>query len=204
MVCCRCYWTSRIARQLHLSCHTLSCRLVKCQTTSNIQWSPASVCLCVCLSAAACQHYCANPDVTWRNGRACPRAWLCTIGRIFNQCMGFVDIMILQQCPNAKCQRLLVLALCLILPQHLCYIGVLPRSVYATSVARCLSVRLFVTDRCSMEIVEHVITRSVDQFSETKSRCETLMWVTPMTAYSIHVQSDNFTIGKHNAVRYTQ
>jgi len=32
--------------------------------------------LCVCLSvsgsAAACQHYCTDPDVTWGNGRGCP------------------------------------------------------------------------------------------------------------------------------------
>jgi len=25
--------------------------------------------LCVCLSAAACQHYCTDPDVTWDNDR---------------------------------------------------------------------------------------------------------------------------------------
>jgi len=29
-------------------------------------------CLCVCLSAAACLHYCTDPDVTWGNGRGCP------------------------------------------------------------------------------------------------------------------------------------
>ena len=28
--------------------------------------------LCVCLSAAACLHYCTDPGVTWRNGRGCP------------------------------------------------------------------------------------------------------------------------------------
>ena len=28
--------------------------------------------LCVCLSAAACPHYCTDPDVTWRSGRGCP------------------------------------------------------------------------------------------------------------------------------------
>jgi len=31
-----------------------------------------SVCLCVCLSAAASPHYCTDPDVTWGNGRGCP------------------------------------------------------------------------------------------------------------------------------------
>jgi len=28
--------------------------------------------LCVCLSLAACPHYCTDPDVTWRSGRGCP------------------------------------------------------------------------------------------------------------------------------------
>jgi len=27
--------------------------------------------VCVCLSAAACQHYCTEPDVTWGSGRGC-------------------------------------------------------------------------------------------------------------------------------------
>ena len=30
------------------------------------------VCVSVCLSAAACLHYCMDPDVTWRSGRGCP------------------------------------------------------------------------------------------------------------------------------------
>jgi len=34
------------------------------------------VCLCVyvpvCLSAAACLHYCTDPDVTWVSSRRCP------------------------------------------------------------------------------------------------------------------------------------
>jgi len=38
----------------------------------NVLWSPASVCLCVCLSAAARPHYCTDPDVTWGRGRGCP------------------------------------------------------------------------------------------------------------------------------------
>jgi len=33
--------------------------------TRNVLWSRASVCLSVCLSAAACSHYCTDPDVTW-------------------------------------------------------------------------------------------------------------------------------------------
>ena len=30
--------------------------------------------LCVCLSAAACPHYCTDPDVTWESGTGCPLA----------------------------------------------------------------------------------------------------------------------------------
>jgi len=30
------------------------------------------VCLSVCLSAAACLHYCTDPDVTWGSGSECP------------------------------------------------------------------------------------------------------------------------------------
>jgi len=30
------------------------------------------VCLSVCLSAAACLHYCTESDVTWGSGRGCP------------------------------------------------------------------------------------------------------------------------------------
>jgi len=43
------------------------------QTTRSV-WSRAYVCLCLCacLSLAAFPHYCADPDVTWRNGREFP------------------------------------------------------------------------------------------------------------------------------------
>jgi len=30
------------------------------------------VCVSICLSAAACLHYCTDPDVTWGSGRGCP------------------------------------------------------------------------------------------------------------------------------------
>jgi len=30
------------------------------------------VSVCVCLSEAACLHYCTDPDVTWQSGRGCP------------------------------------------------------------------------------------------------------------------------------------
>jgi len=42
----------------------------------------------VCLSMAACPHCCMDPDVSWGTGRGAH--WLCTIGQICNQCMGFV------------------------------------------------------------------------------------------------------------------
>jgi len=41
------------------------------QTTRNVLWSPAS-CVSVCLSAAACLHYCTDPDVTWASDRMPP------------------------------------------------------------------------------------------------------------------------------------
>jgi len=42
------------------------------QTTRNVLWSRASVCVCVCLSAAACPHYCTDPSVTLGSGRVYP------------------------------------------------------------------------------------------------------------------------------------
>jgi len=38
----------------------------------NVLWSRASVCVSVCLSTAACPHYCTDPDVTWGSGRGYP------------------------------------------------------------------------------------------------------------------------------------
>jgi len=73
--------------------------------------------LCVCLSLAAFPHYCMDPDVTWVGGAL----WPCTIGWICNRCTGFVAMttythkLIALYTANAKCQRVLVLALCLVL-----------------------------------------------------------------------------------------
>ena len=57
----------------HLNTHYMS---RESQTTRNVHvhvlWSRASVCLSVWLSAAACLHYCTDPDVTCRSGRGCP------------------------------------------------------------------------------------------------------------------------------------
>jgi len=56
------------------------------QTTRNVLWSRASVCLS--LPAAVCLRYCTDPDVTL--GVVGDAPWLCTIGRICNRCMGCV------------------------------------------------------------------------------------------------------------------
>jgi len=69
------------------------------------------MCLSVCLSLTPYTHYCTDPDVTWRNGRGCPlvmhyRADLQSVHGF--RCYDNIA-------PNAKCQRVLVLALCLVL-----------------------------------------------------------------------------------------
>jgi len=71
----------------------------------NVQWSRASV----CVSAAACPHYCKDPDVTWRNYRGCPLVvhhWADLQSVHGLRCYG--------NSANAKCQRVRVLALCLV------------------------------------------------------------------------------------------
>jgi len=72
-----------------------------------------SVCVCVsvclCLSLAACPHYCTDPDVTWGNGRG---ARSCALLGGF--AIGVRLSLLWQHSPNAKCQRMLVLALCLV------------------------------------------------------------------------------------------
>jgi len=68
------------------------------------------VCLSVCLSLAAFPYYCMDPDVTWRNGRGWPlvlHRWADLQSVSGFRC--YDDI-----APNAKCQRVLVLALCLV------------------------------------------------------------------------------------------
>ena len=61
------------------------------QTTRNVLWSRASV----CLSTAACLHYCTDPDVTWESGREAPSCAL--LG-------GFAQVALLwQHNANAKC-----------------------------------------------------------------------------------------------------
>ena len=72
------------------------------QPGQNVRWPRPSACLCV---------YCMDQDVTWGNGRGCPLVvhyW--------------VDLQLMHGfccynniAPNAKCQWVLVVALCLVL-----------------------------------------------------------------------------------------
>ena len=57
------------------------------QSRRNVQWSPPSVCVSVCLSLAVFPHYCTDPDVSW--GMAESALQLCTIVPICNRCTGF-------------------------------------------------------------------------------------------------------------------
>ena len=67
--------------------------------------------LCVCLSVAAFQHYCTDPDVSWRNGRACHLAVHCWADLQSVHVFRYYDNIM----PNVKCRRVLVLVLCLVL-----------------------------------------------------------------------------------------
>jgi len=55
-------------------------------------------------------HYCMDPDVSWRNGRRCPLVvhYWAHLQSVHGFCC-YDNI-----APNAKCQRVLVLALCLV------------------------------------------------------------------------------------------
>jgi len=77
--------------------------------------SPSHDRLCVCLSLASFPHYCTDLDVTWENGRRCLLAVHCWAD--LQSVHGF-------RCydniaPNANCQRVLVLALCLVVHSDL-------------------------------------------------------------------------------------
>jgi len=67
-----------------------------------------AICVSVCLFLTAFPHYCTDADVTWWNARRCPLVvhyWadLQSVDRF--RCYDIVA-------PNAKCQQVLVLALC--------------------------------------------------------------------------------------------
>jgi len=64
----------------------------------------------VCLSLLAFSHYCMDPDVTSGNGRGCPLVvyyWADLQSVHGFRCYDNIA-------PNAKCQRVLVLVLCLV------------------------------------------------------------------------------------------
>jgi len=80
----------------------------------NVQCVATAVCVSLCVSTclSACplphSHTKTGPDISWGNGRGCPLAvhdWA-----YLQSVHGFVADNI---APNTKCQRLLVLALCL-------------------------------------------------------------------------------------------
>jgi len=67
-------------------------------------------CLSVCLSLAAFPHYCMDPDVGSGNGRGCSLVvhyWADLQSVHGFRCYDHIA-------PNVKCQRVLVLALCLV------------------------------------------------------------------------------------------
>ena len=69
-----------------------------------------AVCVFVCLSLAAFPHYCTNPNVTRGNGRGCPLVvhyWTDLQSVRMFRCYDNIA-------PDMKCQRVLVLALCLV------------------------------------------------------------------------------------------
>ena len=63
--------------------------------------------LCVCLSLAAFPHYCTDPDVSWENVRGCHLVVHYWADLQSFHCYDNIS-------PNAKRQRVLVLALCLV------------------------------------------------------------------------------------------
>jgi len=75
----------------------------------NVYWSQPTVCLFVCLSLSAFPHYCMDPDVSWGNGRGCHlvvQYWADLESLHGFRCYDNIV-------PNAKCQQVLVLTLCL-------------------------------------------------------------------------------------------
>ena len=104
-----------ILYQLQVPVYALCCciRYISREAKTNVYWLCASicvsVCLSVCLSLASLPHYCTDPDVTWGNGRECPlvvQYWAdLQLVHGFRCC---------DRNPNPKCQRVLVLALCLV------------------------------------------------------------------------------------------
>jgi len=80
----------------------------------NVYWSRPSVCLCVCLPLDAFPHYCTDLDVTWRMVEVPPNREL-----LGGFAIGARVALLWQHSASAKCQRVLVLALCLVI--KMCY-----------------------------------------------------------------------------------
>jgi len=78
------------------------------------------VCLCDCLSdprrIPTLGAYCIDPNVTWRNGRGCPLVLCYWADLQLVHWFGCYDNIL----PNAKCLRVLVLALCLVIKVTTC------------------------------------------------------------------------------------
>ena len=75
--------------------------------------------LCVCLSLDEFPHYCTDSNVTWRNGRVYPLVvhYSADLQSVYGfRCYDNIA-------PNVKCQRVLVLALCLVIMAALCNRG---------------------------------------------------------------------------------
>jgi len=75
----------------------------------NVYWSRESVCRSVCLSLATFPHYCTDPNVTWGTVVGAPlvvQYWADLQSVHGFRCYDNIA-------SNAKCQRVLVLALCL-------------------------------------------------------------------------------------------
>jgi len=70
----QCFGTSLFLKKKYGAYAAVPARYIsrESKTTRNVLWSRASVCLYVCLSAAACPHYCRDPDATWGSVGAAP------------------------------------------------------------------------------------------------------------------------------------
>ena len=92
--------------------------------------SHGRLCVSVCLSVAAFPHYCADPDVSCRNGRACHLAVHCWVDLQSVHVLCCSDNIM----PNVKCRRVLVLVLCLVL--------VVMSLIISTTAVDCMESRL--------------------------------------------------------------
>jgi len=95
------FWPmSIVAKRSHISATAWGVAEAKCILVTR-------VCMFVCLSLVA---FPPDPDVTWGNGRMCPLVvyYLADLQSVHEfRCYDNIA-------PNAKCQRVLVLALCLV------------------------------------------------------------------------------------------